>query len=228
MTAATTLPSVSVIIPTLNEAEFLPATLAHLAAQDPGLEIIASDGGSRDATRQLAMDAGVIVLSSDRAQRAAQMNLGARTAHGDVLLFLHADTQLPSGGLTNLKAALQDPRVGGGAFARRFTGTSTFLRCTCELADWRGRILGWHLGDQAMFVRRPIFDSLGGFADMDQFEDLDFSRRLRRISRTVTLRPPVVSHGRRFERHGPVATTARDLGLTLRYLWRGASDEFRK
>ncbi len=216
-------PSISVIIPTLNEAEILPATLAHLATQDQLLEMIVSDGGSNDGTRQLATGAGVKVLSGDRPQRASQMNLGARAARGDVLLFLHADTHLPSGGLTNLIAALRDPRVGGGAFARRFTGTSTFLRLTCRLAEWRGDFLGWHLGDQAMFVRRTVFESLGGFADLDAFEDLDFSRRLSRISRTVTLRPPVISHGRRFERRGPVITTARDLWLTLRYLSRGAS-----
>lgn len=199
----------------------LGIALAGVESGGALLEIIVADGGSTDGTRGIAARAGAKVILSPRAQRAAQMNLGAQAAAGDVLLFLHADTQLPRGGIAQIAAALRDEQAGGGAFARRYASDSILLRFTCKLAEWRGAVFGWHLGDQAMFVRRTLFERLGGFAGLDVFEDLDFSRRLRRVSRTVTLRPPVVSHARRFEALGPAATTWRDLLLTLRYMRRG-------
>jgi hypothetical protein len=115
--------------------------------------------------------------------------------------------------------------VVGGAFARHYASPSLLLRLTCALADWRNRIIGWHLGDQAMFVRRGLFFQLGGFRDVERFEDLDFSRRLKDAGRIVTLLPPVISSARRFERNGAAWTTLRDLALTLRYVVRGLPGE---
>jgi len=209
---------ISVIIPAFNEAAELPATLAALCAQEALLEVIVVDAGSADATAMVAHDAGARVISSARRQRAAQMNLGAAAARGDALLFLHADTRLAPGALRAMEAALRQEDVAGGGFARRYDSPSLFLRVTCALAEVRTRLCGWFLGDQAIFVRRNAFTALGGFRAWDVFEDLDFSRRLARTGRTVTLRPPVVSAARRFTPSGAVRTTWRDVALTLRYL----------
>ena len=211
---------ISVVIPTLNEAGQLPATLAAIQANRPraGLEVILVDAGSSDDTVELASASGARVVMSPEAQRAAQMNLGARNARGDVLLFLHADTLLAESALPNLEAALDDPEVVGGGFARRFASPSRCLRLTCRLADWRCRRLGWFLGDQAIFARREAFERLGGYRPLDLFEDLDFSRRLARVGRVVTLDPPVVSSARRFADRGVVSRTCSDLWLTFRYL----------
>lgn len=209
---------ISIIIPTLNEAAQLPSALASLQGNGPPREIIVVDAGSTDATPELARNAGVHLLMSPRPQRAAQLNLGAASARGDTLLFLHADTLLPAAALQRIATALEQPAVVGGGFARRFDSPSLFLRITCALAEVRTRALGWFLGDQAMFVRRSVFEALGGFREMDIFEDLDFSRRMGRQGRLVTLRPPVISAARRFEARGPLPTTWRDVRLTLRYL----------
>ncbi len=209
---------ISVIIPAFNEAAELPATLAALRAQDVAHEVIVVDAGSTDSTALIASEAGVAVIASARRQRAAQMNLGAATVRGDLLLFVHADTRLAPAAMAGISEALCDPRVVGGGFARRYETPSPFLRATCALAEVRTRLCGWFLGDQAIFARRTVFNALGGFREWDIFEDLDFSRCLARSGRVVTLRPPVISAARRFTARGAVRTTWRDLALTARYL----------
>ena len=157
------------------------------------------------------------MILSPVSQRATQMNLGARKALGDVLLFLHADTLLPATALECIESRLRNPGVVGGAFARCYNPASAFLNATCFLGEMRSRISGWFLGDQAMFVRREVFERLGGFRDYDLFEDLDFARRMRREGRVVTLRPPVISSARRFTEDGAIRKTLSDLWLTFRY-----------
>jgi len=208
---------ISVIIPVFNEATELPATLAALRAQEALLEVILVDAGSTDSTAIIASEAGANIVFSPQRQRAAQMNLGAAAARGDALLFLHADTRLAPGALRTMEAAFQQKDVAGGGFARRFDSPSLILRATCALAEARTRICGWFFGDQAIFARRTVFTALGGFSEWDVFEDLDFSRRLARVGRVVTLRPPVVSSARRFH-VGAARTTWRDFALTMRFL----------
>ena len=211
----------SVVIPTLNEAKTLPRTLDALAAATNdgfACETIVADGGSTDGTLHEARARNCVCVLSTRAQRAAQMNAGAARARGTVLLFLHADTHLPPGAADRIAAACAQPEVVGGGFARRYDSPSRWLRVTCALAERRNHWFGWHLGDQAIFVRRTVFEQLGGFRELDTFEDVDFSHRLRRAGKVVTLRPPVVSSARRFARKGPLLTSLADLALTLRYL----------
>ncbi|MDQ6623069.1 MAG: TIGR04283 family arsenosugar biosynthesis glycosyltransferase [Verrucomicrobiota bacterium] len=213
-------PRVSIIIPAFNEAEDLAATIAAARAIATDCEIIVVDAESSDATAAVAHEEGARVVATRHRQRAHQMNLGARQSRAETLLFLHADTILPAGALDRIVASLQRNEIVGGAFVRRYASPSALLRATCFLARCRNRTIGWHLGDQAMFVRRAVFFSLGGFREVDQFEDLDFSRRLKRAGKIITLNCAVVSSARRF-RAGAAQTTARDLGLTIRYLAQG-------
>ncbi len=209
-------PEISIIIPAANEAAALPGCLARIAGAPN--EIIVVDAQSDDGTAAVAEGAGCRVLAAPDRHRARQMNLGAASARGRVLLFLHADTLLPGSGLRKILDAIDRRGAVGGAFSRRYRSRSPVLALTSRLAALRNRIVGWHLGDQAMFVRRDIFEKLGGFRDLAIFEDLDFSRRLRALGRTVTLTPPVYSSARRFAARGPWRTTLDDLALTRRYL----------
>ncbi|MBA4149052.1 MAG: TIGR04283 family arsenosugar biosynthesis glycosyltransferase [Verrucomicrobia bacterium] len=208
---------ISIVIPTLNEAERLPLTLKCIRANTVAHEIIVADGGSTDATLQVAMDRGAKVVCSDKG-RARQMNAGAEVALGNILLFLHADTQIHPSSLTRIEEVVKDRRVVGGGFARKFDSDSMFLRCSCAVATLRCSIFGWFLGDQGIFVRREVFERLGGFREMTAFEDVDFSRRLAGRGKTATLRPAVLSSARRFSQRGPFLTTCRDIWMTCQYL----------
>ncbi len=144
----------------------------------------------------------------------------AQYARGSILLFIHADTLLPARGLDHVAEKMHDPKVAGGVFARRYASPSLFLRATCFLAQYRNRAVGWHLGGQAMFVRGALFFQLSGFRDVQMFEDLDFSRRLKQLGEVATLSPGVTSSARRFQ-NGAARTTLRDLRLTIAYLFNG-------
>jgi rSAM/selenodomain-associated transferase 2 len=209
---------VSVIVPVHNEANYLSATLDSVADSKAQKEVIVVDAGSVDGTLELAGQKATRLLISSRRQRAHQMNLGARHARGSILLFLHADTVLPPEALDHIESSLSKERVIGGGFARRYDSSSWFLRTTCLLASLRTRLTGWFLGDQAIFVRRCAFEELGGFRDLDLFEDLDLSRRMAKAGQVVTLLPPVITSSRRFSAPGETLTTLSDVWLTFRYL----------
>ncbi len=209
--------SISIVIPTYNESASLPDTLHCLSRAAAPLEIIVVDAGSSDQTRSLAEEAGARVLDSPVRQRAAQMNLGASAAKGDILLFLHADTCLPCNALDSISTCMSQLEFAGGAFFRRFDHPSLFLKFTCLLADWRLRLFGWSLGDQGVFVKKTRFQKIGGFPEWDIFEDLEFSRRLVKSGKAAALGPPIITSGRRFG-DNPIRRTIKDLILTWKYL----------
>lgn len=210
--------AVSVIVPVWNEQADLPGCLRSVGLGRPGVEVIVVDGGSSDGSVGVALRHGARVVPSPVRQRAAQLNLGAAQAQGALLLFLHADTVLPRNWPAVLGTAFATGSgVVGGAFARRFESSSAWLAFTAWLADWRGRLAGIFLGDQAMVVRRAVFRRLGGFAELDTCEDLEFCGRLARAGRTVLLRPVVRTSARRFARRGPVLQTIRDLVQAVRF-----------
>lgn len=195
--------SLSVIVPVLNEARALPARLEELQRLALG-EVIVVDGGSTDGTQALVHGARLLVAPKGRAR---QMNAGAAEAHGDVLLFLHADVSLPPDARAHIDRALEDPGVVAGAF-RTWTVADrpTRLGPLLHLADLRSRYAGLPYGDQALFVRASVFRRLGGFPPIALMEDLAFSRRLRAVGRIRVVPACVRVSGRRFIEH-PVRDT---------------------
>jgi rSAM/selenodomain-associated transferase 2/rSAM/selenodomain-associated transferase 1 len=195
-------PLVSVIVPVLNEAATLPELLDRLGSMPGRVEIVVVDGGSHDGTADLARDhPSVPHVCTTTAGRARQMNCGAVEASGDVLLFLHADTRLPDDAYGAIAAALRDPHVQGGNFAIRFDGDDRFSRV---LGAWyrAQRRAGIYYGDSALFVRREVFDHLGGFRPLPVMEDYDFVRRLEKRGRTACLPGPAMTSARRWKALG--------------------------
>ncbi len=213
--------TISVIIPTLNEEQTIQAVLAHTC----GLgfeEVVVVDGGSVDRTADLVRAAGGARLIAGRRGRASQMNAGAKGTRGDVLVFLHADTILPAGARQAIEAAVADPGVTGGRFDVTFDRTSGWARLIGALMNLRSRLTGISTGDQAIFVRRDVFDRLGGFADIPLMEDIEFTGRLRRTGRLAALRHSVTTSFRRWERNGPLRTILWMWTLRILY-WSGVS-----
>ena len=214
----------SIIIPVLNEAEGLPSLLGHLASLcGCDSEVIVVDGGSEDDSRQAASHAGARVIRSERG-RARQMNAGAAVAQGDILLFLHADTALPSSAKQAIETAVrhggQANEYAWGRFDVCIAGRSFMLRVIASLMNWRSRLTGIATGDQAMFVTRRAFESVGGFPEQPLMEDVELSRRLLALSRPICLGDRAVTSGRRWETHGIWKTIW--LMWRLRWLyWRG-------
>jgi rSAM/selenodomain-associated transferase 2 len=203
--------SVSIIIPTLNEASCIAATIANLREQQP-LEIIVVNGGSRDGTVELARGADQVL--SVAPGRAAQMNAGAAAARGDHLLFWHADCKLQAGGLAALGCALRRPNVIAGCFSMRIDAEGVLYRAIDGCATARVRWTGIVYGDQGLFVRRADFVRLGGFPAVRFMEDVLISRRLRREGRVIVLPERIVVSPRRWQRVGIVRQTLRNWTLT--------------
>ena len=206
----------SIIVPALDEAAGIEGCLRPLQAlRTRGVEVIVVDGGSNDATRELAMPLADRVLDSPRG-RARQMNAGAVAASGDVLLFLHADTFLPAEA-----DALVDAAVSHGAQWGRFdvaiTGSNPLLRIVALAMNARSRYTGIATGDQAIFVKREAFAAAGGFPDIPLMEDVALSRALRQRARPACLRERVVTSGRRWERRGTLRTILLMWRLRLAY-----------
>jgi rSAM/selenodomain-associated transferase 2 len=194
--------NLSVIIPTLDEEANLPRALASL----PGdAEIIVSDGQSRDRTVEIAKKHGARVAAGARG-RGAQMNLGAKAAAGDVLLFLHADCELGGGALEAIRAALRNPEVVGGSFRLRIARSGWSHRLVTFGSNLRAR-LGLPYGDQAIFVRRPVFEAIGGYPETPIMEDVELVRRLRRRGRLVAVAETVTTGTRHWDALGPILTT---------------------
>jgi len=201
------MPGLSVVIPTLNEAVALPRLLAALAAE-PADEVIVADGGSSDGTAALASAAGVRVLVGPPG-RGRQLAAGAAAARGDIVLFLHADTIFPAGGLAAIRAALdRDPALVGGNFRLLFDGGTAFDAWLTWRYAWARR-RGLYYGDSGIFVRRDAYERLGGIKPLALLEDYEFTRRLERLGPTCCIEePPLVTSSRRFAGRHPVAIVA--------------------
>ncbi len=194
---------ISVVIPTMDEAKTLPRLLAGLQRQIAPSEIILVDGGSRDDTVPRAREYRVKVVHSAPG-RGTQLRAGAEAARGDILLFLHADSVFPDGGLARIEEVLESSRIVGGNFRLLFDGDSGFSRWLTRTYAWARRH-GLYYGDSGVFVRRDVYDALGGVRPIALMEDFDFTRRLERFGETCCIdEPPLITSSRRFEGRHPL------------------------
>ena len=217
-------PALSIVVPMLNEAAALPELIAHLSIwRERGCEIVLVDGGSKDGSAHLARAAGVLVIDSARG-RALQMNAGAAVCRGEVLLFLHADTRLPDAADLAVRCAMANSGLHWGRFDVRIDGRPAMLRVVAAAMNLRSRLSGIATGDQAIFVRRALFEAVGGFPELALMEDIALSTRLRKHVRPVCLRARVRTCGRRWEQRGVWRTIVLMWRLRWAY-WRGVPAE---
>jgi len=214
-------PTLSIIIPTLNEAAEIAATLGALQPlRARGCEVIVADGGSADDTVALARPFADRVVAAERG-RARQQNAGAAAATGGVLLFLHADTRLPPDADERVIDGLRRSGRGWGRFGVRLTGRHPGLRVIERMIGVRSRLSGIATGDQAIFVRRDWFERAGRFPDIPLMEDVALSRSLKRLGPPLCLRDTVATSSRRWEERGVMRTMVLMWRLRWAY-WRGA------
>ena len=209
----------SIIMPVLNEGERIAGALASLFdLRALGTEVIVVDGGSSDATVEPAkLQADLVILAARG--RAMQMNVGAEKASGDVLLFLHADTRLPADVSDLVLNGLEKSGRVWGCFDVKIDGRSPLLPMIAWFMSLRSRLTGIATGDQAIFVRRDSFRTVGGFPAIALMEDIALSKRLKRVSKPLCLRQRVTTSGRRWEKNGVLNTMVLMWRLRLAYFF---------
>ncbi len=214
--------TLSVIIPTLNEASELPETLKHARAIPEVKEIIVVDAGSTDDTRAIARDHNCIVIKSEPS-RGGQLRLGAQRASGEVVLFLHADTWLPENAGAVIRETLARPLVIAGGFYKRFRdgGALPGSRLRCWLL-WA--LTNRLFGDQAIFVKRKALEQCGGVPDVPLMEEFELCKKLAGRGRLALASATVLTSARKFRDHGTLKTYWRMMGVSVRY-WLGASPQ---
>lgn len=211
----------SIIIPCLNEADGISATLTALAPlRARGAEVVVVDGGSSDATVELARPLADQVITAPRG-RALQMNAGAQAARGEVLLFLHADCRLPDHADALIVDGLHRAQKTWGRFDVTLTGDSVVLKLVGALMNARSRLTSIATGDQGLFVTRSLFEAAGKFPPIPLMEDVAMSKTLRRYSAPLNLRHRMTVSGRRWEKHGLLRTILLMWRLRFQY-WLGA------
>jgi rSAM/selenodomain-associated transferase 2 len=213
---------ISVIVPCLDEAAHIVRALEALAPlRSRGHEVIVADGGSSDATPELARPLADRVVAAPRG-RALQMNAGAALASGEVLLFVHADTLLPQGADEAVRAALARCGRHWGRFDVRIEGGEALLALVSRLMNLRSRATGIATGDQAIFVRRAVFERIGGFPELPLMEDIALCKRLKTASRPLCLAEVAVTSGRRWRERGVLRTIALMWWLRLQFFFGAA------
>jgi rSAM/selenodomain-associated transferase 2 len=211
----------SIVIPVLNEAGQINSLIEHIRSQsfEGFLEIIVVDGDMQGNTVKAIQDKDVIALITEKG-RGQQMNAGAVAAHGEILIFLHADTKLPDNALGKISRVLQDERYVGGAFDLGIDSRRLFLKYIAARASFRSRLNRIPYGDQAIFIRKDYFDQIGRFKDIPLMEDVDLMRRIKKDGKKIFILPDkVMTSPRRWEREGALYTTVRNqILMALFYL----------
>jgi rSAM/selenodomain-associated transferase 2 len=199
---------ISVIVPVIRETGIINDLISHLRSIEggAGIEIIVVDGSNKNDTINVIEDPDVIKVTSPMG-RGLQMNTGAGKANGDILLFLHADTRLPSGALRLIGDTLKNERISAGAFTLALDEAPLHLRMMVPINNLRGKLTRIPYGDQAIFVRKGEFERIGGYDDLRIMEDLELMRRMRRSGIKIRiLKERVITSSRRFMNRGPLKT----------------------
>ena len=205
---------ISIIIPTLNEAKAIGPCLDGLKKRTTTHEIIVVDGGSRDGTRAIARaHAGITCLRSPITGRGAQMNFGAASAQGDILLFLHADTALPPSGLALIQSHMAHADTVGGSFSLCFDHRHPLLQLFARFSQINHILFTY--GDQGLFINRKVYERIGGFPDIPLMEDVSIQKSLRRKGRFIKILHPVTTSARRFIKNGIIRQQLLNTGLVL-------------
>jgi rSAM/selenodomain-associated transferase 2 len=200
---------VSIIVPTLNEAQGLTETLNQIKQLSP-YELVVSDGGSHDGTLEIAEEFTKHVVKGN-AGRALQMNAGARVANGDIFLFLHADSRIEPASYEKMLHSLGSSEKIGGAFSLCIDSEKWSLRLITRLANLRSKYFGMAYGDQAFFVKNSTFQQMNGFAELPICEDIDFFKRLRKLGSVILLKEKAFTSSRRWLKEGIWFTTLRNI-----------------
>jgi rSAM/selenodomain-associated transferase 2 len=209
--------TISIIIPTLNEADCIETTLSILTHRET-IEVIVVDGGSTDGTADLAKSCGATLLTTDPS-KSGQMNTGAKAAGGDIFLFLHADTLVPENFEKSIISAIYQDGVAAGAFQLRINSESKGLRFIERVANWRSRHLQTPYGDQGIFVTQSLFQEIGGYADIAIMEDFELIRRLKRRGKIIILDQSVTTSPRRWQNLGIFKTWLLNQIIAVAYIF---------
>ena len=196
---------ISIIIPVLNEADNIESVINQIQKTE-NIEIIIVDGGSQDHTVEIAQSLGVKVIVTQRG-RALQMNAGAKIATGEILLFLHGDTQLPTEFEKDVRKIWINDNIIAGAFQLKIDNSQWSLRLIEKTVFWRSKYLQMPYGDQAIFIKASTFWQVGGFPEQPIMEDFEFIRRLNRLGKIEILSSSVITSGRRWQKLGVFKTT---------------------
>ncbi|MEH1817718.1 MAG: TIGR04283 family arsenosugar biosynthesis glycosyltransferase [Nostoc sp.] len=207
---------ISILIPAINEAANIKEAITT-TQPSTNIEVIVVDGGSKDNTVEIAQSLNVKVISSSPS-RAVQMNAGAVAASGEILLFLHADTRLPTGFDDMVRTTLQQPGTVAGAFKLRIDASLLSLRWVEWGVNVRSHFYQMPYGDQAIFLTKEVFQQIGGFPELVIMEDFELMRRLKRIGRIVIIPTPVVTSARRWLQKGVFKTTLLNQIVITAYL----------
>ena len=211
---------ITVVIPALNEEQVIRRSV-HSAVSAGAIEVIVSDGGSRDQTVERAIEAGASSVVRSMPGRGVQMNFAAHLATGQFILFLHADNELPEQALRQICV---HEEAAWGAFQQQIDSRRKVYRLIEWGNDLRVRWRQVPFGDQGMFVRRTLFEELGGFAEIPLMEDVELSHRLRKVQAPVLLQGPLQISARRWEKKGVLRQTLTNWMIQLSYA-RGISVE---
>jgi rSAM/selenodomain-associated transferase 2 len=208
---------ISIIIPTFNEKGTISQCL-ETVVDIPGIEVIIADGGSTDRTVEIAEQHRDVKVVTSLMGRSVQMNKGAECAGGKILLFLHADCVLPREVVLNVRNVLEGSSFVGGAFKIRLLSDKLLYRIIEKGINFRSKIFKLPYGDQGLFVKRSVFEELGGFREMPNCEDLDFVCRLKKQGKIAILDERISSSIRRWEKHGILQTSLRNQFLLTSYI----------
>lgn len=210
-------PTISIVVPVLNEAGQIAARLQALQALREQCQLVVVDGGSDDASAALAAALADKLLHSQRG-RARQMNLGAAEADGEIVLFLHADTRLPADAVTAIHQAVAEG-YRWGRFDVAFDSPLPVFKLIALMMNWRSKLTGIATGDQALFVTRQAFQAVGGFPEIALMEDIAISAKLKQLGRPCCMRSRVVTSARRWQQYGVLPTIWLMWGLRLAYFF---------